>query len=66
MVTAAIFWVEINSKKKNCSVFDTLGDTETLKIVKCFAKVELLACAVSLRLLEIENFIFLQLIANQK
>ena len=37
-----------------------------MKIVKCFANIELMGCAVSLRLLRIGHFFFLQLIANQK
>ena len=36
-----------------------------LKIIKCFAKINLFGCSVSLRVFKIEHYFFL-LIANQK
>ena len=43
------------------SIFNTYSLWyKNLEIVKCFAKVELVGCAVSVRLLKIENFFFLQ------
>ena len=48
--------------------FNTLGDTKTLKIDKCFAKVELFGCGVSLRVLKLEekNLVSIDLIKNNR
>ena len=48
--------IGLDTHKKKCFIFNTLGDTKTLKIIKCFAKVEPFGCAVSLTLLKIEHF----------
>ena len=57
MVTHTIFLLSINCKKKKCSIFKT---TKAEKSSNSFR------CALSLRVLKIEHFFFLQLIDNKK
>ena len=66
MVNPTIFLLSIDCKKKKISIcYLILLEIQNVKIIKRVAKVELFGCAVSVRLLKIEHFFFLQLIANK-
>ena len=61
MVTHNIFLFDINCKHQKCA-----WRFKNLEIIKCFAKVELLERALSLRLLRIDFFSFAIIIAHLK
>ena len=66
MVNRIIFLLAIICNEKKMFYLYYSWSYRNVKIVKCFAKVMLFGCAVSLRLLKLEHFFFLQLIANKK
>ena len=54
MVTPPLFFYKLSIGKKICSISNTLGDTK--KIVKCFVKIKLFDCSVSLQVWKFEYF----------